>query len=61
MVKLSWNMLEREAGESDELYAMLYCELEPSCYRVVHGDALEDLELDRESVSHYKNYLGPLI
>lgn len=28
---------------------------------VVHGDALEDLELGRESVPRYKNYLGPFI
>lgn len=40
---------------------LLYCEFEPSCHGVVHGDALEDLELDRESVPHYKNYLGPFV
>lgn len=60
MMKLSWNLLEREAyGQLN--FMLLYCEFEPSCHGVVHGDVLEGLELDRESVPHYKNYLGPFV
>lgn len=59
MVELSWSLLERAAY--GQLNFCCYTVIRTFMSWVVHGDALQDLELGRESVPRYKNYLGPFI